>query len=274
MSSCLLDIIVDQDNYKDESIRFRKIWNEKKFDIESCKYMLRNLSKISLHISKEEIGYEYAKIIWQLVNPWEEKFEKSEMTSNDCAYYNLLKTTRNCLAHRDFETFDLLLTSFLFGLSLRGLFDFSNIEKNIEKNDSLKYSYNEYIKWENELLNLLEYEDKENNRFFDKEEDLSCLVRESFKDIFDRLGSVNNDIPVLIRDSLRRKDKIKYTDLLRSFLHGMMPIHLELGSNDRYNKKNFTLDTKVSDIANHVEKRYLESVRRTLQESIKNSKNK
>ena len=268
MSSYLLDMIGG-------GIKLRKIWNGKKFNIDSCKDILQKLSNLSLHVPKKKIEEDYIDIIWQLVNPWEEKFDKSEIQNrNDYAYYILLKTTRNCLAHGDLKKLDLLVTSFLFGLSLRGLFDFSNIEKN----DSLKVFYKEYKDWEDELLKLLKFEDKENNNSF-AEKDLSRLTVESFKDIYNIVKEIKKDIPSLIKEHIGKNGKInrniKNADLLKyfllkSFLHGIYSIsdislintYKDDYSDDYFLKFKIKIEEPKNSI---IEIRYLQNVNRTLQ---------
>lgn len=299
ISGCLLNMI------ENNGIKLRKLWDNKEFNIDSCKYILHNLNKIPLRFSDKEIEYEYANIIWQLVNPWEEKFKtdgKSEVRQRDnngklnydYIYYNLLKTTRNCLAHRHFEKLDLFFAAFLFGLSLRGLFDFTNID------NSVKDIYEEYKKWEDELLELLKEIDDENNDFnFDSKvcfldkkirdkKDFSWLVLQSFQNINERVRNIkkenrshfsfNADVSFLIRDAFGKEGNINLTDLLRSFMHGIYPIYVSTPkeninqSNDLFTcKLCFKLDEKYksnSEEDEKIGKRYLESIRKTLQKSI------
>ena len=278
MSSCLLDMI-------EKGIKLRQVWSKEKDQedveaiIEHFKHILENVRNFSLRFSNKMEHNDYVNIIWQLVHPWEAKLEIRSEQTYDYAYYNLLKTTRNCLAHANSEKLpkiklDLRITAFLFGLSLRGLFDFSNID------DSLKNSYGEYREWEKNLLNLLEeQEDNTTNKKVFPDE----IVLESFKDINCRVSNnynLNKDIPYLIRDFLGRKDNTINGDLsrsflLRSFLHGINPIIFTFpprfkGDKNLDVKVEIKLDKRKQDSEYNIAMEYLSKVRKTLQKSIEN----
>ena len=299
MSGCLLEMIDKND------IKLRKIWTKEKSEkkveaiLEYFKHILKNIRKFPLRVSNG-MEHEYANIIWQLVNPWEANLEVGQYQTYDYAYYNLLKTTRNCLAHdhKLKNEFNLQITAFLFGLSLRGLFDFVNIDESVKDKDV----YKEYIRWEKEeLLKLLS--NQEINIPNIREKDFPEIIFESFKDINNRVNNLNNDysfdknIPLLIKDSLGRKEKIKTTDLLRSFLHGINPIHIckpkteEMYKYNYYKEYEFKVDkienlevklevnlnspTQKSEedkIEYEIGMEYLKRVRKTLQKSIENKK--
>ena len=63
-----------------------------------------------------------------------------------------MKTARNWLAHRVIQSLTLQTESFLFGVCMRGLFNFSNVTPKILSG---------YEEWENDLLNLMTEFDNE-----------------------------------------------------------------------------------------------------------------
>ena len=270
MSGCLLDMI------SKNGVKLRQIWNEvwieNEVGIESVKHILESIRKFPLRFPKG-MKHEYINIIWQLVNSWE------GIKNIDTSYYTFLKTTRNWIAHRRITELSLQIAAFLFGLSLRGFFDFTSID------DSVKLNYEEYKKWEGKLLNLIQKKDNEDNKSVKNNKDLSYLSLKSFQDIMWRYKkycnknqySINKDVYSMIHElgCLKDKDIVVATDLIREFLHDLCPIII-----DRYNNPNFEESKKKityqftckSDdrviVSNRIEISYLESLHKTLQKAI------
>lgn len=155
MSGCLLDMI--DKNGIDLRQLWKEVWEENEVGLESIRHILENVIRFPLRISKS-MEQDCVNIIWQLVIPWE-GIKKFAFETKEDKYYRFLKITRNWLAHRRIIEISLQMTAFLFGLSLRGLFNFVSVYDrtglSIEESKKLKQHHEEYKQWEQELLKLM-----------------------------------------------------------------------------------------------------------------------
>lgn len=289
MIGCLLDLI------ETGNIKLRNIWDnkwkdeEKDVGIEDVKHILENVKKIPLRISEEDMESYGYNIIWQLVSPWGDITNDNITDIDEKPFYYLLKYTRNWLAHRLIKNLDIISSSFLIGLSLRGLFDFD--DNRLVENGK----YKEFVVWEGRLLNLIGDIDKEvvlenDVKKFDWITLKSCA---GIKFRFDKIRNENDEYNEVTYQKLTENisvetDKIckmiyclgkssaninlKQTDLMRVFLHHVFrlwqngkfykPKNEMYDSYEKY-EKNYN-DCKKNDIRY----KYLEKIKRTLQKAI------
>lgn len=232
---------------------------------EEIKTYVQNLYRIPLRLSQDEetASPEFISALWQIVQPYDSK-ESFSFGSLENAYQTTLTTTRNWFAHNCLKEVPpcFLTVAFLFGIGMRNL-----LKKILATGDVQNKEYrNEYRRWEDELIVLLESLDGKVLPKIDKI--TSKLVMKSCKEFSDRIKNsripLMNDISKIIHEigqkhrSLERRD----TDLLRDFLHGFYPLKEGVFSD---NGIRFEFDEKTFNARkNKIEAQYLEAVKNTL----------
>lgn len=232
---------------------------------EETKTYVQNLYRIPLRLSQDEetASPEFISALWQIVQPYDSK-ESFSFGSLENAYQTTLTTTRNWFAHNCLKEVPpcLLTVAFLFGIGMRNL-----LKKILATGDVQNKEYrNEYRRWEDELIVLLESLDGKVLPKIDKI--TSKLVMKSCKEFSDRIKNsripLMNDISKIIHEigqkhrNLERRD----TDLLRDFLHGFYPLKEGVFSD---NGIRFEFDERTFNARkNKIEAQYLEAVKNTL----------
>lgn len=166
---------------------------------------------------EEESAKKFFPYIYQIIVPWDKANVPDK--PKDYPYFATMKTARNWLAHSVIQGLTLQTESFLFGVCMRGLFNFSNLDSEIS---------NDYEVWENELLKLIKKLDKNYSSCVDG---LATLVSASSEEICARSKYEENFahkkeekfIHNVLRFMGQSDNPIKCyeEDLLRAFLHGV-----------------------------------------------------
>ncbi len=259
MSRYILDEIESKDNIYDG---FSYKTKPSESDTLSARRMaLQFLQNISLRLpAKESNACDFFyPLIWQISQPWEASevlpFNNYiSMNNNELylenvkyAFWATMRTSRNWLAHNIIKSFNnLSVIAFIFGISLRGMFD-------LKKELKVNY-FEEYNRWEDELLSLI---CDNQSSILDNPEDnsqrLNSLVIKSCseyqkrirdqlkKNEFFRINEHTRNLCYLISDIGQKKNHIQCNeyDLLRIFLHGINYLYIRYDTrNSEQNIKN------------------------------------
>ena len=212
--TALLQKMLDDENIKRKLLTSNSIWTEKDGDGDYRSAAIRNFHPEYIPFRLPEDEEKSAEILFhfisQVVIPWDKSLVH-KCSNNNYPYYATMKTTRNWLAHRVIKSIALQTQCFLFGVCMRGLFNFSNVAPKILGN------YTEC--WEDELLKLMTKLDSNYSSCVDG---VSTLVVSSSEEIFTRSNCGKESIHNVLRD-MGQPNSIKCyeNDLLRAFLHGV-----------------------------------------------------
>lgn len=317
MSRYILDSIKEKDNIKD-GFAYKTKENESDAII-TRKLALQFMQDISLRIpsNNDDACAFFYPLIWQISQPWEASevlpfYNYISVNNNELylqnvkyAFWTTMRTSRNWLAHNIVKEFNNLNTiAFIFGISLRGMFD---LREELET----KY-FDEYIRWENELLSLIC--DKSHHTLNNLEDTLKNLnslvikscseyhkrIRDKLKEYEKlRINEYTRNICYLINDIGQKSNHIRCDeyDLLRDFLHGINYLYIKEDANNSKSKiteclirytmevdircrtayKNFlqckitnsNSDQKNISINSNREWDYIESIYKLIEDSIK-----
>lgn len=212
---------------------------KKKDFLEDAKLILQDLQNTPLRLPKteSEISSIFNSLINKIAHPWEAIEEKNiEKKEIPYAYWTTMHMTRNWLAHDIIKDDNhksgfkyLWVMAFLFGVGMRGMFNFDKLLK-YEGTDR----YYEYCKWEDELLALIQErypQQKMTISDSDAEQKVELfrkLILRSYNELHIRskkleYGVLSLNIGGLISEIGNQKNGIPCNemDLLRDFLHGI-----------------------------------------------------
>lgn len=154
---------------------------------------------------------------------------KYQYTIEDFAYNSVLKMVRNWLAHNKLEEneIDVGLAAFIFGIGMRGLFDIESLNDKDKKE--------EYLKWENKLIDLISkcYNENEENYKIDKNSIVNMISKSCFNfyEIADKLNdfayspNIGSVIHLIGGEKSNLRCHGKY--ILRLFAHCLFPVKIE-----------------------------------------------
>ena len=221
----ILQKMLDDENIKSKLVTSNSIWTGtdsagdyrtsavRNFHPEYIPFRLPEDKKISAGILFHFIS--------QVIIPW----DKSKYSNNRYPYYATMKTARNWLAHRVIQSLTLQTESFLFGVCLRGLFNFSSVNPK---------TLSGYEEWENDLLNLMTELDNEirptcidgvSSLVIPSSKEFSA--RSNYKQFKNQSISVHNVLNYMGNPEKNGTGhstnpiKCYEEDLLRAFLHGV-----------------------------------------------------
>lgn len=264
----LLKKMLDDENTKRKLVTSNSMWSSKEKDGEQRSSTIRNFHPeyIPFRLPKDEkkSGEVLFHFISQIIVPWDKSNlpDKSKNNKNEeYPYFATMKTARNWLTHRVIKRLTLQTECFLFGIGMRGLFNFSKLDYETLGN---------YTKWENELLKLIKKLDKSYPSCIDA---FSSLVISSSEEIRTRSNyeQIKNDQRKYIRNVLdymgQSTNSIKCyeADLLRAFLHG---VHGDIPPGETppgyfgY----------VGNLSEDIRGKYLDAIKNRLKEAVEEAK--
>ena len=228
--TAILQKMLNDENIKRKLVTANAMWTEKDSAGDYRSSAVRNFHPEYIPFRLPEDKKISAGILFhfisQVVIPWDKSLVH-KCSNNYYPYYATMKTARNWLAHRVIQNLTLQTESFLLGVCMRGLFNFSSVNPK---------TLSGYEEWENDLLNLITELDNEINPTCI--DGVSSLVIPSSKEFsyrsnYKQKQSENQSIPVhnvlsYMGDpekngAAQSTNAIKCyeDDLLRAFLHGV-----------------------------------------------------
>ena len=255
----LLQKMLDDENIKRKLLTSNSIWTEKDTDGDYRSSAIRNFHPEYIPFRLPEDERNSAEILFhfisQIVIPWDKSLVH-KCSNNNYPYYATLKTTRNWLAHRVIKNLALQTECFLFGVCMRGLFNFSNVAPKILKN------YADC--WEDELLNLMTELDSNYSSCIDG---VSALVIPSSEEIFTRSNFGKESIHNVLRN-MGQPNSIKCyeSDLLRAFLHGVY------GYIPSGNMREDYLKALEKTLSGDIRGQYLKAIKNKLKKAVDEAK--
>ncbi len=186
-----------------------------------------------------------------------------QYTIQDFAYQSVLKMVRNWLAHSKLKKYDLYSAAFVFGIGMRASFDI----------DALKSQ--EYVKWEEELLNLISQcsnynkNVKANNLIFEDKTVIRDVISKSCFDLYNIAASLNDfaytpNISYIIHTIGGENSSLtcntKY--ILRLFAHCLFPVEIQPKVNVKVSDYGFRLNVNTDFLKNDssIEFKYLKAI--------------
>lgn len=267
----ILQKMLDDEDTKRKLLASSSMWKDKDRDGDHRSSAIINFHPEYIPFRLPEDEKSAVEILFhfvsQVIVPWDKSKlpDKSKDTRNEeYPYFVTMKTVRNWLAHRVIKTLALQTECFLFGICMRGLFNFSKLDSSILVC---------YDKWEDELLTLIETLNEDDSFCVDA---LSSLVVSSSEEIRTRSdyaqikdeGSVGRKYIHNVLDFMGQSTnaiKCYETDLLRAFLHG---VHGDIPSG--YTPPGY--DRYVGELDDDVRGKYLNAIKRRLKTAVEEAK--
>ena len=258
----LLQKMLDDEDTKRKLVSSGFMWNKEKDDDRS--YAVRNFHPEYIPFRLPEEEEKSVEILFhfisQVVAVWDKADDPRKRSSEEYPYFATMKTARNWLAHRIIKKLSLQTECFLFGVCMRGMFNFSKLDTQ---------TLGDYKNWEKELLKLIE---KLDAAYSPCVHGISSLVLSSseelrFRSGYERIKSEYRFIRNLLNFIGQPTNSIKCyeEDLLRAFLHG---VHGEIPSG--YRPPGYA---RYVGNSGDIRIRYLEKVRNRLKQAINEAKN-
>lgn len=233
MSRCLLANLPSAISHPAEGKKKRQVeacgfaYRSKEDYERKAHFLLEGLSTLPIRLLQDEVPKLFYNVIWQVCQPWE-ACDPVQLEEDAYGHWTTMRTARNWMAHDVIARFDdIAIEAFLFGLSLRGMFQIGELPK--EERTS-------YEQWEDVLLRLLDptFADRYDESAADKKiQALEQLTMESFHRFNSekRAGGSGilafyTNIGALIYNlgAAKKKKACFACDLLRDFLHACVPI--------------------------------------------------
>lgn len=233
-------------NYKDcvlEKFGYRGRGGYCKIKNQDCNDIIVNnkCKKADCKFSKDfKVESKYNTYLCENEKPCDYKY-----TIENFAYNSVLKMVRNWLAHNKLEEkkIDVGLAAFIFGIGMRGLFDV----------ESLRYKKEEYLKWENKLIDLIGecYNENEEDYRIDENSIINMISKSCFdfyniaKDLNDFAYSPNIGSVLHLIGSENSNLRCNWKYILRLFAHCLFPIEIKSEFKEDEGKYEFKLEVNT-----------------------------
>lgn len=183
---------------------------------------------------------------------------KYQYTIQDFAYQSVLKMVRNWLAHSKIKYFDVYTASFIFGIGMRALFDIDALENQ------------EYVKWENKLLNLIAH--KKNTKISDlifEDKTIENAISKSCFDFYKVASNLNDfaytpNLSYIIHTIGGENSSVDCNTqyILRLFAHCLFPIEIQPKADEKVSDYSLGLNINTDLLKNRdlIEFKYFRAI--------------